>query len=241
MLHDQDGSAGLPLLQDRRGFALSRNRKALQNLRTPIGLWGIPIAGQPQTPQPLWASTGTAPRGKRAGKATTIRITILIMMVMMILTIPAFRGSDPCGRTSTSPPPPKAQRSPRCGRTLPPCGHGPQEPHRKSKPPPHHPRPSIGVFQRRKTAPGAEKSWEPPRCPRSAMEARVDVGAGHYGAMRKPIPGTDGTSQGLCGVLQRGSGIAVPSTAWGGGVGGGIAAVSMHCAGGSSEVRMCAG
>lgn len=220
MLHDQDGSAGLPLLQDRRGFALSRNRKALQNLRTPIGLWGIPIAGQPQTPQPLWASTGTAPRGKRAGKATTIRITILIMMVMMILTIPAFRGSDPCGRTSTSPPPPpKRSAAPAAG------GHchrvGTARKNRTENRPPH-PRPSIGVFQRRKTAPGAEKSWEPPRCPRSAMEARVDVGAGHYGAMRKPIPGTDGTSQGLCGVLQRGSGIAVPSTAWGGGAGGGL-------------------
>lgn len=61
-------------------------------------------------------------------------------------------------------PPTPAQRSPRCGRTLPPCGHGPQEPQRKSHP--FTPRlvPS-GSFRGRKRPPGAEKHREFPPLP----------------------------------------------------------------------------
>lgn len=162
MLHDQDGSAGLPLLQDRRSFALSRNRKALQNLRTPIGLWGIPIVGQPQTPQPLWASTGTAPRGKRAGKATTIRITILIMMVMMILTIPAFRGSDPCGRTSSPPPPPKRSAAPAAGGHCHRVGTARKNRTENRTPPPTTPAPPSGSSRGEKRPPGLRKAGSPP-------------------------------------------------------------------------------
>lgn len=61
-----------PLLQERRksSFALTRNRKALQNLR---------MDGQHQTYGPYGH-----PEGQREGKMRTITITMLIVTVMMI-------------------------------------------------------------------------------------------------------------------------------------------------------------